>query len=75
MSRAAVGAALWLASGYAKDVSGSNDHPALSRIAGSTIAMYERKDQAEIRIPLERVISICRPRNSTPSKQPPLQVD
>jgi OOP family OmpA-OmpF porin len=49
-------AALWLASGYAKDVSGSNDHPALSRIAGSTIVMYERKDQAEIRIPLERVI-------------------
>jgi hypothetical protein len=56
MSCAAVVAALWLASGYAKDVSGSNDHPALSRIAGSTIAMYERKDQAEIRIPLERVI-------------------
>ena len=56
MSCAAVAAALWLASGYAKDVSGSNDHPALSRIAGSTIAMYERKDQAEIRIPLERVI-------------------
>jgi hypothetical protein len=56
MSCAAVVAALWLASGYAKDISGSNDHPALSRIAGSTIAMYERKDQAEIRIPLERVI-------------------
>src|SRR6201981_1706835 len=56
MSCTAGAAALWLASGYAKDVSGSNDHPALSRIAGSTIAMYERKDQAEIRIPLERVI-------------------
>jgi hypothetical protein len=56
MSCAAVAAALWLASGYAKDVSRSNDHPTLSRIAGSTIAMYERKDQAEIRIPLERVI-------------------
>ena len=36
--------ALWLASGYAKDVSGSSDHPALSRIAGSTIVVYERKD-------------------------------
>jgi hypothetical protein len=49
-------AALWLANVYAKDVSGSSDHPAFSRIAGSTIAAYERKDQAEIRIPLERVI-------------------
>src|SRR5689334_22904069 len=49
-------AALWLVSVDAKDVSGSSDHPALSRIAGSTIVVYERKDQAEIRIPLERVV-------------------
>jgi hypothetical protein len=56
MSCASIASALWLASGYAKDVSGSSDHPALSRIAGSTIVVYERKDQAEIRIPLERVI-------------------
>jgi hypothetical protein len=39
-----------------QDVSGGSDHPALSRIAGSTIVIYERKDQAEIRIPLERII-------------------
>ena len=56
MSCASIASALWLASGYAKDVSGSSDHPAFSRIAGSTIVAYERKDQAEIRIPLERVI-------------------
>ena len=56
MSCAAVASALWLANGYAKDVSGSSDYPAFSRIAGSTIVVYERKDQAEIRIPLERVI-------------------
>jgi len=56
MSCAAVAAAVWLATGYAKDVSGSSDYPALPRIAGSTIVEYERKDQAEIRIPLERVI-------------------
>ena len=56
MSCAAVAWALWLANGYAKDVSGSSDYPAFSRIAGSTIVVYERKDQAEIRIPLERII-------------------
>ena len=56
MSCAAVAATLWVANGYAKDVSGSSDYPAFSRIAGSTIVAYERKDQAEIRIPLERVI-------------------
>ena len=56
MSCAVFAAALWLVSGDAKDVSGSSDHPALSRIAGSTIVVYERKGQAEIRIPLERVI-------------------
>jgi OOP family OmpA-OmpF porin len=49
-------AALWPVSGDAKDVSGSSDHPALSRIAGSTVVFYERKDRAEIRIPLERII-------------------
>src|SRR5258705_8130351 len=56
MSCAVFAAVLWLVSGDAKDISGSSDHPALSRIAGSTIVVYERKDQAEIRIPLERVI-------------------
>src|ERR1700730_5653580 len=56
MSCAVFAAALWLVSVDAKDVSSSSDHPALSRIAGSTIVVYERKDQAEIRIPLERVI-------------------
>ena len=56
MSCAAVASALLLANGYAKDVSGSSDYPAFSRIAGSTIVVYERKDQAEIRIPLERII-------------------
>src|SRR5438105_13821264 len=56
MSCASIASALWLASGYAKDVSGSSDHPAFSRMAGSTIVVYERKDQAEIRIPQERVI-------------------
>jgi hypothetical protein len=56
MSCASLASALWLARGYAKDVSGSSDHPALSRIAGSTIVLYERKNQAEIRMPLERVI-------------------
>jgi hypothetical protein len=47
MSCASLACALWLASGYAKDVSGSSDHPAFSRIAGSTIVVNERKDQAE----------------------------
>jgi hypothetical protein len=47
MSCAAVALALLLANGYAKDVSGSSDYPAFSRIAGSTIVVYERKDQAE----------------------------
>src|SRR5258708_34896323 len=56
MSCASLASALWLVSVDAKDVSSSSDHPALSRIAGSTIVVYERKDQAEIRIPLERVI-------------------
>jgi hypothetical protein len=56
MSYAVFAAVLWLVSGDAKDISGSSYHPALSRIAGSTIVVYERKDQAEIRIPLERVI-------------------
>jgi OmpA-OmpF porin, OOP family len=56
ISCAVFAAALWPISGDAKDVSGSSDHPALSRIAGSTIVVYERKDRAEIRIPLERII-------------------
>ena len=56
MSCAVFAAALWLVSVDAKDVSSSSDHPALSRIAGSTIVVYEPKDQAEIRIPLERVV-------------------
>src|SRR5580704_11407294 len=56
MSCAVFAAALWPMSGEAKDVSGSSDHPALSRIAGSTVVFYERKDRAEIRIPLERII-------------------
>jgi hypothetical protein len=56
MSCTVFAAVLWLVSGDAKDISGRSDHPALSRIAGSTIVVYERKDQAEIRIPLERVI-------------------
>jgi OmpA-OmpF porin, OOP family len=47
---------LWLVSGDAKDISGRSDDPALLRIAGSRIVVYERKDQAEIRIPLERVV-------------------
>jgi len=49
-------AVLWPISGDSRDVSGGSDHPALSRIVGSTIVIYGRKDQAEIRIPLERII-------------------
>jgi hypothetical protein len=36
MSCAVFAAALWLVNGDAKEVSGSSDHPALSRIAGGS---------------------------------------
>jgi hypothetical protein len=41
---------------YGKDVSDSNEHPALPRIPGSRIVAYEGIGQSEIAIPLERII-------------------
>ena len=43
-------------SGYGKDVSGGNEHPALPRIPGSRIVASERNEQGEIIIPLERIV-------------------
>jgi outer membrane protein OmpA-like peptidoglycan-associated protein len=43
-------------SGYGKDSSSSNEHPALPRIPGSNIVAYERNDAGEITIPLERIV-------------------
>ena len=53
MSCAVFAAAPWLVSVDANYVLSSSDHPALSRIARlDASVVYERKDQAEIRIPL-----------------------
>jgi OOP family OmpA-OmpF porin len=43
-------------SGYGKDVSGGNEHPALPRIPGSRIVASARNEQGEIIIPLERIV-------------------
>ena len=43
-------------SSYGKEPSGSKEHPALPRIPGSIIVAYERNDQGEITIPLERIV-------------------
>lgn len=47
---------VYLTTGYGKDVSATNEHPALSRVPGSKVVASERKEQGEMDIPLERIV-------------------
>ncbi len=47
---------IFLASGYGREASDGNEHPALPHVPGSKVVASERKEQGEMTIPLERVV-------------------
>jgi len=47
---------IFLASGYGREASDENEHPALPHVPGSKVVASERKEQGEMTIPLERVV-------------------
>ena len=47
---------IFLASGYGREASDGNEHPALPHVPGSKVVASERKEQGAMIIPLERVV-------------------